>query len=196
MTKTMISNNGASLTKRCWTLILLLCASSLTDGFAPRSSSSPPASSCSSSSISSRSSSLSYLLAASPRQLVAEGMDLFRQGDIAGSIDRFDASAALSRDGGLYLWQRGISYYYADQFREGSQQFRNDVQVSPLDVEEIVWDTACLLRMDSTFPPPTQLSLPPGKKDRRPIMAIVYSLFRGEATEHDLAEAGHKGGYV
>ena len=37
------------------------------------------------------------------------------------------------------------------------------------------------------------LSLPKGKKDRRRIMSTVYALFRGEATEHDLAKAGHEG---
>jgi hypothetical protein len=111
-----------------------------------------------------------------PRQLVADGMDSFRRGDIQGSIDSFDASAPPGFRG--YLWQRGISYYYANSFMAGSQQFRDDVVRSPLDVEEIVWDIACLLRMDQTFPPPKMLSLPPGKKDRRPIM--VSSIKMGE----------------
>jgi hypothetical protein len=128
------------------------------------------------------------------RQLVMEGMESFRQGDVPGSISKFDASVPPGSRG-AYLWQRGISYYYNDNFALGSQQFRDDVLRSPLDVEEIVWDIACLLRMDnSAFPPPNMMSLPPGKKDRRPIMATVYSLFRGDATEHDLADAGHKGG--
>ena len=62
------------------------------------------------------------------------------------------------------------------------------------DVEEIVWDIACQTRMDpTTFPPPTMMSLPKGKKDRRKIMGIVYSLYRGEAMEMDLAKAGHEG---
>lgn len=102
------------------------------------------------------------------RKLVAEGMDLFRQGDVLGSIQKFDASVPPGSQ--AYLWQRGLSYYYADEFEKGSQQFKDDVLRSPLDVEEIVWDIACLLRMDPTFPPPTMMSLPPGKKDRRPIM--------------------------
>ena len=96
-------------------------------------------------------------------------MELFRKGDIKGSIDKFDASVPPGSQ--AYLWQRGLSYYYADEFAKGSKQFRDDVLRSPLDVEEIVWDIACLLRMDPTeFPPPTMMSLPPGKKDRRPIM--------------------------
>lgn len=102
------------------------------------------------------------------RQAISEGMELFRQGDVAGSINKFDSS--VPQGSRAYLWQRGLSYYYADEFQKGSQQFRDDVLRSPLDVEEIVWDIACLLRMDPTFPPKTMMSLPPGKKDRRPIM--------------------------
>ena len=112
-----------------------------------------------------------------PRQLVEDGMNSFRRGDIQGSIDNFDASVPPGFRG--YLWQRGISYYYAENFAAGSQQFRDDVVRSPLDVEEIVWDIACLLRMDHTFPPPKMLSLPPGKKDRRPIMVSSIKKFVG-----------------
>lgn len=132
----------------------------------------------------------------SPRQLLSRGMQKFKEGDIQGSIDLFDAVDRSAPDGSLrpYLWQRGISYYYADQFQEGSDQFRLDVKVNPLDVEEIVWDIACQCRIDpDVFPPPTMLSLPKGKKDRRKIMGTVYSLFRGEAMEQDLAVAGHSG---
>ena len=114
---------------------------------------------------------------------VAEGMELFRQGDVQGSIKCFDASVTPGSK--AYLWQRGLSYYYADEFAKGSQQFKDDVLRSPLDVEEIVWDIACLLRMDpNTFPPTNMMSLPPGRTDRRPIMvsydildALVWSSF-------------------
>eukprot|EP00980_Cylindrotheca_fusiformis_P013925 scaffold3618_cov129-Cylindrotheca_fusiformis.AAC.25 len=137
--------------------------------------------------------SMAGIEALSSRQLIYQGMDLFRQGDVQGSIDKFDAS--VPEGASVYLWQRGLSYYYNDEFEKGSKQFRDDVLRSPLDVEEIVWDIACLLRMDpSTFPPKKMMSLPPGKTDRRPIMSMVYSLFRGDASEQDLAIAGHSGG--
>ena len=106
----------------------------------------------------------------SPRQYLLQGMEEFRQGDVAESIKSFDASVppGITKP---YLWQRGISYYYVDEFQKASQQFRDDVLQSPLDVEEIVWDIACLTRIDNTrFPPPNKLSLPRGKQDRRPIM--------------------------
>ena len=131
----------------------------------------------------------------SPRALVNRGMQTFREGDVAGSIDFFDKAEAAEPMLKPYLWQRGLSYYYADKYKEGSDQFRFDVKVNPLDVEEIVWDIACQARLGSgAFPPTNKLSLPQGKTDRRKIMATVYSLFRGDgATEHDLASAGHDG---
>ena len=129
-----------------------------------------------------------------PRQLVAEGMRAFRTGDVPGSISFFDRAEVADASMRPYLWQRGISYYYDGQFQAGSDQFRFDVRVNPLDVEEIVWDIACLSRLKpEEVPPSTMMALPTGKTDRRKIMSTVYSLFRGEANEHDLAVAGHKG---
>lgn len=135
----------------------------------------------------------------SPRTLLQKGMQAFRSLDVPSSLTYFDQADALA-NGGLspYLWQRGISYYYLDKFQEGSQQFKSDVANNPLDVEEIVWDIACLARIrnDNTkeWPPETTMELPKGKKDRRKIMSTVYSLFRGDGmTEHDLFKAGHDG---
>ena len=96
--------------------------------------------------------------------------------------------------------------------------------MNPLDVEEIVWDIASLSRLDpSSVPPPSMMSLPRGKADRRKIMVrcpalcgvftvftvvvfllnlylrrlllqgTVYSLFRGSASELDLVMAGRDG---
>ena len=58
----------------------------------------------------------------SPRQLVSQGMQLFRQADINGSIVRFDRAETVDPSIRPFLWQRGISYYYADRFQEGSDQ--------------------------------------------------------------------------
>lgn len=64
------------------------------------------------------------------KQIIFEGMELFRNGDVQGSIDKFDASVPSGSN--AYLWQRGISYYYNDEFSKGSKQFRDDVLQSPL----------------------------------------------------------------
>jgi hypothetical protein len=118
-----------------------------------------------------------FVSLSSPREYIMQGTEQFRQGNVQGSIDSFN-EAGRQLGSRPYLWQRGISLYYTDDFAAASQQFRDDVLQSPLDVEEIVWDTACLARLypDAPFPPPNQLSLPAGKKDRRPIMVRTYVL--------------------
>jgi hypothetical protein len=56
-----------------------------------------------------------------------------------------------------------------------STQFRYDVKVNPLDVEEIVWDIACQNRLKLQNPDynVNTISLPAGKTDRRRIMVSV-----------------------
>ncbi len=130
-----------------------------------------------------------------PRMLVNEGMERFRRGDVEGSIELFDVAEKNLPQLRPYLWQRGLSYYYADRWRDGSDQFKIDVSVNPLDTEEVVWDIACQLRLtDGDLTRVSKMSLPVGKTDRRRIMATIYSLFRGDgATEHDLLVAGQSG---
>lgn len=131
-----------------------------------------------------------------PRKLIQLGMQYFKQGDVGGSIELFDRAEKVDSSLRPFLWQRGISYYYADRFKDGSDQFRYDVKVNPLDVEEIVWDIACQYMANENKDNDliNKMSLPKGKTDRRKIMASVYSLFRGDgATEEDLVNAGHSG---
>jgi hypothetical protein len=64
-----------------------------------------------------------------PKVLVSRGMEAFRQGDVDGSLKYFGA-AEKNSDGRLtpYLWQRGLSYYYADKFKEGSTQVKRKAE--------------------------------------------------------------------
>ena len=43
-------------------------------------------------------------------------------------------------------WQRGISYYYADEFKKGYEQFERHQTVNSNDVENAVWHFLCLAR--------------------------------------------------
>lgn len=60
----------------------------------------------------------------SPRTLIRKGMQSFRDGDVKSSLEYFDRADGAVEDGSLrpYLWQRGISHYYLDQFDKGSDQ--------------------------------------------------------------------------
>jgi len=106
-----------------------------------------------------------------PSKLVSLGMKRFTENKIEDSIELFDRADSAVPNGSLtpYLWQRGISLYYTDRFKEGSNQFRYDVKVNPLDVEEIVWDIACQNRLKLQNPDynVNTISLPAGKTDRR-----------------------------
>jgi hypothetical protein len=129
----------------------------------------------------------------SGRKLVFQGMEAFRAGQITESVQLFDQAEKVQPSLQPFLWQRGISLYYANEFAAASRQFQNDVTVNPLDVEEIVWDIACQLRNPSekSFPPANAMALPLGKTDSRRIMGPVYRLFRGLGSEQELAVAGH-----
>jgi hypothetical protein len=128
----------------------------------------------------------------SGRKLVFQGMEAFRAGQLTESVQLFDQAGSVQPSLQPFLWQRGISLYYANDFTAASKQFQNDVTVNPLDVEEIVWDIACQLRISGgAFPPANAMSLPTGKTDSRRIMGPVYRLFRGLGSEEELAVAGH-----
>lgn len=109
------------------------------------------------------------------RQQVINGMKAFSNCNIQESIDAFNQAEELNPSLTPYLWQRGISYYYKNDFEKASQQFRTDVTVNPRDTEEIVWDIAAQLQVDpTTFPPRSIMSLPPNTRDRRRIMVCAY----------------------
>jgi len=61
-----------------------------------------------------------------------------------------------------YLWQRGLSLYYADRFQDGADQFRRDVAVNPNDTEEAIWAYLCEVRS-----PAADLLLPNGRREGR-----------------------------
>lgn len=129
------------------------------------------------------------------KKLIRDGMASFRKGLVEESIDLFNQAEVEEPRFRPYLWQRGLSYYYVNEFSKAREQFQTDVLVNPLDVEENVWDIASALRLNPfTFPVQDALFLPKNKRDPRPIMATVYKLFRGEATEVELALIGHNTG--
>lgn len=131
-------------------------------------------------------------LSTDPRIATSRGMQAFRKGDVAGSLEQFDAAIAADERYTLYLWQRGLSLYYAGKFEEGAVQFRRDVAANPNDTEEAIWTFLCEAQTKG-FEAARKQMLKVGK-DSRPIMRMVNELFLGDASEEDLATAGHKAG--
>jgi tetratricopeptide (TPR) repeat protein len=95
-------------------------------------------------------------------------MSKFRQADIDGSLEDFNQALQLDPAIRPYLWQRGLSLFYAgklpgpiismtrslfcmvrgiqcravtcaEKWKEAAQQFRDDVAVNPSDTEEAIW---------------------------------------------------------
>ena len=75
--------------------------------------------------------------------LTRRGMAKFVQDDVDGSIADFDLVITTAPRMEPYMWQRGLSLYYAERFSEGSEQFRKDVKVNPNDTEEAIWAFLC-----------------------------------------------------
>ena len=75
--------------------------------------------------------------------LTRRGMAKFVQDDVDGSIADFDLVITTAPRMEPYMWQRGLSLYYAERFVEGAEQFRKDVKVNPNDTEEAIWAFLC-----------------------------------------------------
>lgn len=76
---------------------------------------------------------------ASARNLVREGMAEFAANRVERSIELYDEVITAQPAMKPYLWQRGLSLYYADRFADGAEQFAADVAVNPNDTEEQIW---------------------------------------------------------
>ena len=113
-----------------------------------------------------------------------DGMAAFSAGKVEQSIDIFDEIIAEKPTAAPYLWQRGLSLYYAERFKEGAAQFATDVSVNPNDTEEAIWNFLCVARIDG-FDSARKSMLRVGN-DRRAVMGAVLKLFRGDTDETPL----------
>lgn len=130
------------------------------------------------------------VVAAQPKSAnlyVMRGMVHFQAGDIDRSISDFDRSIELDPRSKPYLWQRGISLYYAGRFKEGAEQFEVHRTVNGNDVENSVWHYLCVAR-DSSLEE-ARKKLIPSAGDPRPPMMEVLELFRGETTVEEVLNA-------
>ncbi|MEH2394075.1 MAG: hypothetical protein V7K21_21215 [Nostoc sp.] len=123
---------------------------------------------------------------------IRRGMVNFQLAKIDESIQDFDMAEQLDIRIKAYLWQRGLSYYYAERFAEGAQQFEIDLTVNAQDVEETVWRYLCIAR--SLGVEEARNSLLTVKNDPRRIMQRVYDLYAGDCTPDDVLTVGQSQG--
>lgn len=133
------------------------------------------------------------VVAAQPKSAnlyVMRGMVHFQAGDIDRSITDFDRSIELDPRSKPYLWQRGISLYYAERFKDGAEQFEVHRTVNGNDVENSVWHYLCVAR-DSSLEEARKKLIPSGG-DPRPPMMEVLELFRGTKTVEDVLKVAEQ----
>ncbi|MBD2569909.1 tetratricopeptide repeat protein [Anabaena lutea] len=123
-----------------------------------------------------------------PNAYIQRGMFYFKLAKIEESIQDFDTAEKLDSRITPYLWQRGLSYYYAQRFADGAKQFERDLTVNSQDVEETVWRYLCIARLSGVTE--ARNSLLPVKNDSRQIMRSVYDLFAGNCTTDDVLNVG------
>lgn len=123
---------------------------------------------------------------------VRRGMARFVAGDVPGSLEDFDAAAALEPRIAPQLWQRGISLYYVGRYQDGADQFELHQTVNPSDVENGAWHFLCLAKAQG-LEKARKNTLPIGRDGRIP-MAEVWSLFRGEGDVEAVMAAAERSG--
>lgn len=123
---------------------------------------------------------------------IRRGMVNFKLAKIDESIEDFDTAEKLDRNVSPYLWQRGLSFYYAERFEEGAKQFELDLTVNSQDVEETVWRYLCIAREKGAAE--ARNSLLVVKNDPREVMNWVYELFAENCTPEYVLAVGKRNG--
>ncbi|XP_058077006.1 uncharacterized protein LOC131225492 [Magnolia sinica] len=118
---------------------------------------------------------------------IRRGMQLFRQGDVHGSLVEFDKAIELDPRQQAYLWQRGLSLYYLDRFEDGAEQFRLDVAANPNDTEESIWCFLCEAQLYGVDEARRRF-LEVGQ-DPRPVMRKAYHMFKDGGDPEKLVSA-------
>ena len=121
--------------------------------------------------------------------LQRRGEERFFAADIAGSIADFDAFLAIYPDRDPHHWQRGLSYYYAEEYEKGKAQFERHQTVNTQDVENAVWHFLCAVRAPGGSVEAARAELIPIERDSRVPMKQVHDLFAGRGGPEAVLEA-------
>jgi len=115
----------------------------------------------------------------------------FRLGRLKQAIADWDEMIRLDPDRAPYHWQRGIAYYYAEQFEAGRKQFELHQTVNSADVENAVFHFICNAR-ERGFER-ARKELIPIKGDTRVPMAQIHQLFAGKLTAKEVLDVAAAG---
>ncbi|MCU0710696.1 MAG: hypothetical protein MUC43_01460 [Pirellula sp.] len=122
---------------------------------------------------------------------IMRGSLYFRTGRVKESLSDFDTAVEKSPEVLPYLWQRGISQYYAEEYKKGVEQFQVHRTVNPNDVENAFWHFLCVAKLEG-IEKASQNVLLAGQDAREPLMQVQL-LIQGKMTEKAVEEVTEKG---
>ncbi len=123
---------------------------------------------------------------------VSRGIRRFRDNNISGALRDFQKAVELDPRTRPYLWQRGISHYYAGEFKKGRQQFESHQIVNPHDVENATWHFVCVAAVDGIGTAKNSLIKIDITRDTRIPMSEIYQFYAGHGSEDSVIEAADK----
>ncbi len=129
--------------------------------------------------------------AVNPNQLFREGVQAFYEAKPKESVAAFDKLIAIAPASKPQLWQRGLSLYYAGDYKAGREQFETHQTVNTADVENAAWHFICVARAESVEA--ARKALIPIEGDTRVPMKQVHELFAGKGTVEDVLKAAESG---
>lgn len=125
---------------------------------------------------------------------VARGMQRFRMNDVEASIADFEQAIALDPRVEPYLWQLGISYYYAEKFDQGRDLFASHQAVNRNDVENAAWHFLCVAKLEGVEAARKQLLPIDTRRDVRVPMREVYEFYASRGSADEVLEAARQDG--
>ncbi|XZE20941.1 tetratricopeptide repeat protein [Pirellulaceae bacterium SH449] len=123
---------------------------------------------------------------------ILRGSLFFRTHRVKESLVDFDVAVEKSPEVLPYLWQRGISQYYAGEYRKGLEQFEVHRTVNPNDVENAFWHFLCAAKLHG-IEKASQSVLLAGQDNREPLMQVQL-LIQGKLEEEALLKVTQAGG--
>lgn len=133
----------------------------------------------------------SFAQQASPDSLFQQGVDAFFAAKPKESVAAFDKLIALEPVVKPQLWQRGLSLYYAGDFKGGREQFEVHQTVNGNDVENAAWHFLCIAKGEGVEA--ARKVFIPIEGDSRIPMKQVHELFAGKGSVEAVLKAAEEG---
>ena len=117
------------------------------------------------------------------------GEQRFFDCEIEGAIRDFDRVIEIVPEQDPHHWQRGLAYYYAEEYEKGKAQFERHQTVNSEDVENAVWHFLCAVRAPGGSVEKAREDFIPIEHDTRVPMKEVHELFAGTGSSEAVLAA-------